>query len=356
MPHRYKTSTSLPRLLESINSVLRSKLIPYEGLDAIAGTTLSFSAPADTCVFSDGEEPATLTSATETYSFLDGQTLVLSVNGGGDQTATFNATAASLTGSGLSIVDLTGDTLLIDMNNTGGQTINFAGTESTAEDARDTINGQLTGGVADVVGGQIRITSSISGTNSEVDITGGTALTELGLSVATDTGTGDFADISVATAAEVVTVLTADITGATASVVSSAVQLVTAEEGSDASIQVTGGTGASNLGFTVGQAVRGTATIGGRLSVKTMLTELNAALNDSNIVVRAEYETGAGAQGFYLIFELTTGGTLTMTDDATANLLGFSAAAGNNSATQVAQANIEAIGENPGGYFCVYFE
>lgn len=149
-----------------------------------------------------------------------GQTLDIHVDedGGGPETVTFDAARAVRAGSGLSIVDLTGLTLILSVDKGDSQTITFAGTESTAQDVADTINASLLGGVAVVNTGEVDLYGDIRGTDGEVDITGGTALTEIGHSIGTTAGTGDVANINAVTFAELAARIAADVVTATVTV------------------------------------------------------------------------------------------------------------------------------------------
>lgn len=92
----------------------------------------------------------------------------------------------------------------------------------------------------------VRLTSKTLGTDSSVSITSGTIATVLGLT-GSDSGSGDFADSSVATAAEVAAKIAATLTGGTASDVSSAVVLTSATSGAASTVEVVGGTLESKL-------------------------------------------------------------------------------------------------------------
>jgi hypothetical protein len=92
----------------------------------------------------------------------------------------------------------------------------------------------------------VRLTSRSLGTASEIAIVGGTLATELGLT-GSDAGSGDYAIGSAVTAAEVATKISATITDGTAGDVSSAVVLYSDTEGSESTVEVSGGTLASKL-------------------------------------------------------------------------------------------------------------
>lgn len=110
------------------------------------------------------------------------------------------ATGAVVTGSGGTFPTGFGggETLDVEIDNLGSVAVVFTAAASTAQDVANEINaafalaGILSGGTpvapASVVGGEVRLTSPTTGSSSEVDITAGTALATLGLSVATVNG------------------------------------------------------------------------------------------------------------------------------------------------------------------------
>lgn len=198
----------------------------------------------------------TVTSTQQaTFNLEPGQTLDIHVDedGSGPETATFDAARAVAAGSGLAIVDLTGDTLILSIDGGDSQTVTFAGTESTVQDVVNTINANLLGGTAVVNSGQVDIYGDIRGTDGEVDITGGTALTEIGHSVGTDSGTGDVANINAVTYAEAKAVIEADVTHASGLTVSQEgtgeLTLTSNTTGASSSIQVESSSTATGFGF-----------------------------------------------------------------------------------------------------------
>ena len=150
------------------------------------------------------------------FNLEPGQTLDIHIDehGAGPETATFDAARAVAAGAGLAIVDLTGDTLILSIDGGDSQTVTFAGTEATAQDVANTINAQLLGGTAIVNAGQVDIYGDIRGTDGEVDITGGTALAEIGHTIGASSGTGDVGNINAVTFAEAKAVIEADVTHA----------------------------------------------------------------------------------------------------------------------------------------------
>lgn len=132
-----------------------------------------------------------LGSLAEPFDLEPGDTLLVAVDGGGADTVTFDAAAASFTGTNTETFALSdGQTLTIDIDNLGVQTVTF--------------------------------------------------------------NTAEFADIGNATAAEVAAVMNAEMTGVSVDTTGGAVRLTTDKRGTDAEIDITGGTAAATLGMTVG--------------------------------------------------------------------------------------------------------
>lgn len=223
----------------------------------------------------------------ETYLLVDAQVLTLSVDGGAPQTATFNtgdfvdisvATAAEV--AAVIESDITGVTVTLDTGKvvitsdlvgtdsgvqvTGGSantalgfdTDPHAGTGDaadlsamTAAEAVAWLGGVLTDCTVALATDKVKVTSDLVGTASYVQCTGGSANTVFGFSTSEQAGTGDCADISAATAAEVSAVIESDIAGVTVSLASGKLVLTSDLVGTDSHIEITGGTARTTLGF-----------------------------------------------------------------------------------------------------------
>ncbi len=195
---------------------------------------------------------------TETFALNDGETLEVEVDATSSDTATFNATAAALENANAAPWNLSdGETLLVRVDGGGVQTVTFNAADfaninmATAVEVRDVINAQATGLIATDTSAstKVTLTSLKIGTGSGIEVTGGTANGALGYSTTPVSGTGDFVDISVATAAEVATVITADISGASAADVAGAVRITSDTLGTGSELQIAGGTANVALGF-----------------------------------------------------------------------------------------------------------
>lgn len=193
--------------------------------------TVHFTDPTDALTATSDRATYTFqyTSASATYGtvgpstntapfFLDaGDTLDFSVDGGGTDTATFDAAAASVTDTTTYPVTGGTSTLSVKINQeTDAQVITFAGTETTAAEIAATINDQIRRASAHVSGGQVVIESDRRGTGAYVQVTanpsGNPALT---FPLTEAQGTGDVANIEAVTITEVTTVVEADVTGVT---------------------------------------------------------------------------------------------------------------------------------------------
>jgi len=94
------------------------------------------------------------------------------------------AAAATLLGSQIAPFTLNGLTLVVSVDGGSDQTVTFASPNPVGVDAAiDEINDQTTGLIATEESGAIRLTSDTTGTSSTLEITGGTGLTALGFTL-----------------------------------------------------------------------------------------------------------------------------------------------------------------------------
>ena len=221
-----------------------------------------------------------------TFASLDTTTLSFKRNGGGAQTVTFDVTcldaattAAYITANATGVTTLvingqirilsttygTGSTIEITAANAAagfpslglgvggtGDAVNLAAITNAEVAAKMTAT--IVGATAVVSTSVVRVTSTRLGTSSKIQFTGGTARTKLGFDNTVHSGTGSAADISAVTANEVRTLVTATISGATASVVTLAdssvrVRITSSTSGASSSIQVQSSGTATGLGF-----------------------------------------------------------------------------------------------------------
>lgn len=238
--------------------------------------TVHFGTPGDPTTKTS--EAATLTLATPSvaasagavlasnvgpYDLSPGDTLVISIDGGGSATATFSATAASRTSGSTGNVALSNnDTLQLSIN--GGTTLtkSFLSSEfsnigtATPSEIINSINAFLAannaGALATVSAGAVVITSNRRGTSSGVNIIGGTANAggKLNFTTGNQAGTGNVADIDAVTVAEIETIVEGAVAGAVVTNVGGAAQIATNTLGAGGSIQVLASSTADDeLGF-----------------------------------------------------------------------------------------------------------
>jgi uncharacterized protein len=177
-----------------------------------ASTTFQTTGFAPTSGSVTGSNPAP-------FDLAPGDTIVASVDGNPNDTATFLATQASVTSALTETFALSdGQTLTFEVDNGPVQTVIFNTAEfvnialATAAEVAAVINAEAVGVQATVAGGAVVITSDTFGTDSDLDTFGGTALAVLGFTGLSDTGTGNVGDINAVSFAEVKAVLEAALT------------------------------------------------------------------------------------------------------------------------------------------------
>src|SRR5690606_20038533 len=123
----------------------------------------------------------------------------------------------------------------------------------TAQNLADVINATAIGfTAADDGSGALELSTDKKGTGASITIENTSTadlLTEIGMVVGTDSGTGDCADIEAVTATELVIVINTDTTGLVASDVDGFVLLTADSVGTSSRIQVSGGAANDALDF-----------------------------------------------------------------------------------------------------------
>jgi hypothetical protein len=162
------------------------------------------------------------TSAVGPFVLTAGHTVIVSVDGGGADTATIAATPATFTLTGGSFAGGgAGDVMTLTINGVPGtQTIDLTATAATQQAYTDAINAQIVGAKAAISAGNIVVTTDQRGSGA-----GGTILTLGGalnvrlhtgaLGAFTNAGPNNVVDVRAVTAAEMTTILSAAISGAT---------------------------------------------------------------------------------------------------------------------------------------------
>jgi len=186
------------------------------------------------------------------WAFAPGDTLGVKIDQGGVLTATFDAAAGYQDDTTTyPVADQNGNNITVQFDGGAVQTVTFSGVTTTLVSVINQINAQIYGGFVVDQGGQVRVTSDTKGTNSTVLCGVGTSGLTFGSATA---GTGDVADILSVTAAEIETVVEADVAGTVVTEEAGGfIKLATTDTGSTAYIQV------DAAGSTV-EAVLGLAT------------------------------------------------------------------------------------------------
>lgn len=190
------------------------------------------------------------------YVLAAGQVLGLDV-GAGAQTATFTATAATVTGSGATYVLSAGDSLVVGADGMPNVTVVFLASDNGSQSNIISRINQYAGFTfASNTGGQLTFTGVQQGSQAQVRIVSGSAgvLTALGLTAATTFGTGNVANILAVTPGEVKTVVEAAISNSRVEVDQNGALRISNTLGIiNSFVRVTSATTATALGFTAGQ-------------------------------------------------------------------------------------------------------
>jgi hypothetical protein len=202
------------------------------------------------------------TSAAGPFALASGDQLTFKVDGGSVETVTFTGTAASRQSAAGTFALADGDTLTMTINGVVCPTMTFhtsmfvsisAALPSevvAAFNAYFATNG--IGAVATVTSStHVTITSTILGTSSGVNITGGTANAGiLAFTTGNIAGTGNVGTLAAVLASEVVTAILGVITGGTATSASSKATITSSTTGGSSSVQVTtAGAAGAKLGY-----------------------------------------------------------------------------------------------------------
>lgn len=187
-------------------------------------------------------------SSAEPFYCEHGQTLVISVGGGPDQTMTIQAVAAVVAAGGPGPYALeNGMTLLVEVDDDGHDlSVAFATGDfvdigaATAAEVAAVIARELAGASAYVEGGVPKLRSDRKGTGSHIQVKGGTANAVLGFSTGKVDGTGNVADVKAVTCEEFLAIAAAvPITGgAFSQTAAHKLRFATTATGAAASVQV----------------------------------------------------------------------------------------------------------------------
>jgi len=231
----------------------------------------------------------------------NGATFVVAIDGGGNQTFTVLGAKGYKTGAAATYAAVTAShTMVVRLNGATGadQTITFAGTENTQMKYLTTINNQLIGATAlDDGAGQITIQSDQYGTGSSVRVVSADAdvLASVGIAVGLGTaGTGSAVNLAAMTATEVVTLVSATLTGSVIAVVGGLLKITSDTTGGSSSVNIVSTTMAGNpFGFTVGVNT-GTAGVSAATATITptgMTTTITGSTSDNLNIVWSNFKS-----------------------------------------------------------------
>lgn len=208
--------------------------------------------------------PATVLSTSEPWYLQPGNHIDLDFDNNGMQVATVLATPAKRnnTGTAEPYNLVGGEALTVKVNGGPTQTVGFVAGDfavpgaATAEEVAAAINKALVGAQAYVItaGTEVELASDRMGTGASIQVTGGTANVVLVFGTAVANGTGNVADVTQVTAAEIAAIITAlpPAGGGTAVVSAGKVLLTSGATGATAEIEVVGTTVTFTPIFTVG--------------------------------------------------------------------------------------------------------
>lgn len=207
------------------------------------------------------------TPAAGPWSLTTGQTLVASVNGAGNVTATFTGTPATVTGSAASFATLApGDSATISIDGAPVVTTTFQAGDTTIGAVVIAINRAFGAPIATNAAGQLALTSPTGGTSSHVQIVSGsgTTIAKLGHAVGTTNGAGNVASIAAVTAAELKSIGEADLTGSAIRITPKGTARLCSATGGSGTIKVDASSTATAFGFTSGTTTSVAASSGAK--------------------------------------------------------------------------------------------
>jgi hypothetical protein len=239
------------------------------------------------------------------YDLEPGDTIVVSVDGGGNLTATFNATAASRDSGNGPFALVNGQQLTVSVDGGPVQTLTFATGEfanigaATPAETAAAINGKITGAKATVVGSAVRLTSDKRGLGSGVNVTGGTANAVLGYTTGNIAGTGNVQNIDAVTSAEFKTVVEGAVAGVTVTAESGRQRITSNTSGGSSSVQVQVASSADDeIGFD--NALHAGSAAGAQNTLRAKGKTPGAYANALRVVIASPTSGEAGRFNLYV--------------------------------------------------------
>lgn len=209
------------RALEGGCALLVSRVVHYSDLaDATSKTSAAALVTVPDRSTTPGHGRAT-GSVVFPILLAHGDNLLVSIDGGGDATATFNGFARRITGVSGTYAAVTATHALVLVVGGVQRSVAFNGAESSPELYAAAINA-IPGIFADVSGGEVRITTDKKGTDAKLTVHASTAsdvLASLGISsgqVALSLGSSNVADIEAVTAEEFEAIVEGAVSGCSA--------------------------------------------------------------------------------------------------------------------------------------------
>lgn len=232
-----------------------------------------------------------------TYAIDSGQTLLVKVNGGAASTVTWDSAAATVTGSAGTFLPVAGTTAVLGYDTTPDFTVEFLAGDNTVAACVSRINAAAGFAYASTSGGQIKLAGIQKGTGGQVRVTSGTALTALGLTVAVTQGTGDVADSRFVTQAEVKSRIEGDAASTVVDFLSDGTPRLSSTTAGTGTIEVTGGTARTALGFPLQAAT----AFAGSDGVIPAGTQVRNAGDTVELVTMQDVNVIAGSAGPYTV-------------------------------------------------------
>jgi len=224
------------------------RTVHYTDITNPATATSATASKAVTATTAVAQPAIVATNIAEPYNLSPGDTLDFSINGGGTLTATFTATSGiSTSGNTEDFVLVDGMTLTLKLDGGSEQTFTFLNADFSAIGAAkawevaNKINQTIVGGRAFAQAGAVVIGTDTLGSGGSAQITGGTSNAILAFPTTVNSGTGNVADITGVTVAEIKTIVEAAVAGTLVSTVTGGkFQVATVATGSTETIQVLG--------------------------------------------------------------------------------------------------------------------
>jgi uncharacterized protein len=183
-------------------------------------------------------------------------TIVVAIDGGGLLTTTFTANAAFVESTTGTFALSNGQTITLSVNGGPTQTITFLTGEfvsigaATTQEVVNDFNAKASGIQAVIVSNKVHLRTTRKGSSATIQVTGGTANGALGFSTSVQNGSGNVADVTAVTFAEVQTAIQAAVVTSTVLSNGGYVEIESNTTGTSSSVRVdASSTLATAMGF-----------------------------------------------------------------------------------------------------------